>query len=168
MHLAQERTHLRCYEYIAVHVDALCIVAQSPSAIIEIFKTKHNLKVKGDGKLSCYLDADYFEDPDGTFVCQPKKYIDKLARAYKRLFNEEPPKGHKTPLDKNDHPELDASEITEGDMAAKYVTMVGQLQWMVTLERFDLHAQVATMSRFRALLDKDIWTDSKESIPICH
>ena len=32
-------------------------------------------------------------------------------------------------------------------MAAKYLTMVGQLQWLVTL---DLHAQVATMSRFRA------------------
>ena len=28
--------------------------------------------------------------------------------------------------------------------------MVGQLQWLVTLGRFDLHAQVATMSRFRA------------------
>ena len=25
------------------------------------------------------LGADYFEDPDGTFVSQPKKYIDKLA-----------------------------------------------------------------------------------------
>ena len=28
--------------------------------------------------------------------------------------------------------------------------MVGQLQWLVTLGRFDIHAQVATMSRFRA------------------
>ena len=35
-------------------------------------------------------------------------------------------------------------------MASKYLTMVGQLQWLVTLGRFDLHAQVATMSRFRA------------------
>ena len=30
-------------------------------------------------------------------------------------------------------------------MAAKYLTMVGQLQWLVTLGRFHLHAQVATM-----------------------
>ena len=36
------------------------------------------------------------------------------------------------------------------DMATKYLTMVGQLQWLVTLGRFDIHAQVATMSRFRA------------------
>ena len=28
--------------------------------------------------------------------------------------------------------------------------MVGQLQWLVTLGRFNLHAHVATMSRFRA------------------
>ena len=96
--------------------------------------------MKGDGKLTYHLGADYFEDPDGTFVSQPKKYIDKLADTYKRLFNEDPPKGYKTPLDKNDHPELDTSEILEGDMAAKHLT----------LRRFDIHAQVATMSRFRA------------------
>ena len=35
-------------------------------------------------------------------------------------------------------------------MAAKYLTMVGQFEWLVTLGRFELHAQVATMSRFRA------------------
>ena len=35
-------------------------------------------------------------------------------------------------------------------MAAKYLTMVGQLQWLVTLGIFDIHAQVAMMSRFRA------------------
>ena len=70
------------------------------------------------GQLTYNLGADYFEDPDGTFVSQPKKYIDKLANTYRRLFNDDPPKGYKTPLDKNDHPELDTSEILEGDMAA--------------------------------------------------
>ena len=142
--------NLKCYEYIAVYVDDLCIAAKSPSAIIQIFKSKYHLKFKGDGKLTYHLGADYFEDPDGNFVSQPKKYIDKLADTYRRLFNEEPPKGYKTPLDKNDHPELDTSEILEGEMAAKYLTMVGQLQWLVLLGRFVIHAQVATMSRFRA------------------
>ena len=113
------RTH---YEYIAVYVDDLCIAAESSSAIISIFKTKYHLKVKGDGKLKYHLGADYFEEPDGTFVSQPKKYIDKLADTYKTLFNDDPPKGYKTPLDKNDHPELDTSEIIDGDMAAKYLT----------------------------------------------
>ena len=142
--------NLRSYEYIAVYVDDLSIATESPSAIIQIFKLKYHLKVKGDGKLTYHLGAEYFEDPDGIFVSQPKKYIDQLADTYRRLFNEDPPKGYKTLLHKNDHPELDTSEILEGDMAAKYLTMVGQLQWLVTLGRFDIHAQVATMSRFRA------------------
>ena len=85
--------NLRCYEYIAVYVDDLCIAAESPSAIIQIFKSKYHLKVKGDGKLTYHLGAHYFEDPDGTFVSQPRKYIDKLADTYRRLFNEDPPKG---------------------------------------------------------------------------
>ena len=34
-------------------------------------------------------------------------------------------------------------------MTAKYLKMVGQLQWIVTLGRFDIHAQVSTMSKFR-------------------
>ena len=29
--------------------------------------------------MTYHLGADYFEDPDGTFVSQPKKYIDKLV-----------------------------------------------------------------------------------------
>ena len=73
----------------------MCIAAESPSAIIQIFKSKYHLKVKGDGKLTYHLGADYFEDPDGTFVSQPKKYIDKLADTYKRLFKEDPPKCYK-------------------------------------------------------------------------
>ena len=99
--------------------------------------------------MSYHLGSDYFEDSDVT-LSQPTKYIDKLAEIYKRIFNDEPAKGHKTPLDINDHPELDTPEIVEGDMVAEYLTMVGQLQWLVTLGRIDLHAHVATMLRFRA------------------
>ena len=58
MHLAQKSTQLRCYEYIA----------EFQSTIIDIFKTKHDLKVKGDGKLSYHLGAAYFQDPDGTLL----------------------------------------------------------------------------------------------------
>ena len=116
--------------------------------------------------MTYHLGADYFEDPDGTFISQPKKYIDKLANTYKRLFNDDTPIGYKTPLDKNDHPELDTSEILEGDMAAKYLTMVGQLQWMVTLGRFDIHAQVQPCQGLELPLGKGIWTDLRGSTPM--
>ena len=54
--------------------------------------------------------------------------IEKLKETYGRLFNTEPSKGLKTPLEKNDHPELDTSEILEGCEVNHYLTMVGQLQ----------------------------------------
>ena len=47
------------------------------------FQVKVPFKGQRDGKLTYHLGADYFEDPDGTFVNQPKKYIDKLADTYK-------------------------------------------------------------------------------------
>ena len=95
---------LNLYEYIAVYVDDLCIAAQDPKEIINILKSKYHLKVKGDGPLTYHLGADYFQDPDGTMVSQPKKYIEKLKETYVRLFNTEPSKGLKTPLGENDHP----------------------------------------------------------------
>ena len=67
--------NLRCYEYISVYVDDICTAAESPIAIIKIFNPKYHLMVKGDGKLTYHLAVDYFEEPDGTFVSQPKKYI---------------------------------------------------------------------------------------------
>ena len=138
---------LNIYEYIAVYVDDLCIAAQDPKEIINVLKSKYHLTVKGDGPLTYHLGADYFQDPDGTMVSQPKKYIEKLKETYIRLFNTEPSKGLKTPLEKNDHPELDTSEILEGQEVNHYLTMVGQLQWLITLGRFDIQAQVITMSR---------------------
>ena len=77
--------NLRFYEYIALYVDALCIAAESPSAIIQIFKSKYHLKVKGDGKLTYHLGAEYFEDVDGNFISQPEIYIDELADTYKNF-----------------------------------------------------------------------------------
>ena len=91
---------LNLYEYIAVYVDDLCIAAQDPKEIINILKSKYKLKVKGDGPLTYHLGADYYQDPDGTIVSQPKKYIEKLNETYVRLFNTELSKGLKTPLEK--------------------------------------------------------------------
>ena len=92
------------YEYIAVYVDDLCIAAQDPKEIINVLKSKYRHKVEGGGPLTYHLGADY----------QPKKYIEKLKETYVRLFNTQPSKGLKTPLEKNDHPELDTSDILEG------------------------------------------------------
>ena len=66
------------------------------------------------------------------------------------MFKQDPPKNMRTSLDKKDHPELDDTELLTGESNQHYLTMIGKLQWLVTLGRFDIHAQVMTMSRFRS------------------
>ena len=149
----RKNSKLNLYEYIAVYVNDLCIAAQNPKELINILKSKYQLKVEDDGPLTYHLGADYFHDPDGTMVCQPKKYIGKLKETYIRLLNTEPSKGLKTPHEKNDHPELSTDNL-EGQQENHYLTVIGQLQWHITLRRFDIQAQVISMSRFRAQ-DKD-------------
>ena len=143
-----KKIKLNLYEYIAVYLADLCIAAQAPKELVNTLRTKYQLKVKGDGPLTYQFGADYSHDLDATMVCQPKKYIEKLKETYMRLFNTEPSKGLITPLDKNDHPELDTSYF-EGQQVNHYWTMVSQLQWLITLGRFDIQAQVISMSRFR-------------------
>ena len=146
----RENKDLKCYEYIANYVDDLCIAAQDPGKITQILKEHYKLKVKGDGPLSHHLGADYTRDKDKTLVCQPKKYIDRLLESYQSMFKQDPPRNMRTPLDKSDHPELDDTELLTRESIQHYLTMIGQLQWLVTLGRFDIHAQVTFMSRFRS------------------
>ena len=53
-----------------MYVDYLCIAAQDPKELINILRSKYQLKVKGDGPLTYDLAVDYSHDPDGTMVCQ--------------------------------------------------------------------------------------------------
>ncbi len=85
------------YEYVAIYVDDLLIVSDEPAKFISILKEKYKLKIKGDGKLEYHLGCDYFDDPDGTLVSQPKKYIEKVIESYKRMFPDETLQKIKTP-----------------------------------------------------------------------
>ena len=145
--------NLKFYEYTATYVDDLCIAAQNTGKIIQTLKENYQLKVKGDGPLNHHMGADYTRDKDNTLVCQPKKYIDRLAESYHCMFKHDPPRNMRTPLDKKDHPELDDTELLTGVSIQHYHIMIGQLQWLVTW-RFDIHAQVTTMSRFRSATSK--------------
>ena len=55
----------------------------------------------------------------------------------------------KAPLEKNNHLELDNTELCNEEQITKYMCMIGQLQWVVTLGRYDILSHVMSMSRFR-------------------
>ena len=86
--------------------------------------------------------------PDGTLVAQPKKYMSKILDSFHPMFPGESLPQVKSPLDKNDHPELNKSELSSDNLITKFMCMVGQLQWAVTLGRYDILAHVMSMSRF--------------------
>ena len=68
---------------------------------------------------------------------------------YEQIFGCKPPNNVYSPLEKNDHPELDDSELLDATGIQRYQSMIGSLQWAVSLGRFDIATAVMTMSSFR-------------------
>ena len=138
-----------CYEYIAVYVDDLAIAAKDPQAFCNELKKKYNLKLKGVGPLEDHLGCTYKKDPDGTLAADPRRYVNKILESYERMFNEKPRKS-RPPLEGGDHPELDTSELCDDHQTKQFQTLIGQLQWLISLGRFDIAVHVMSLSRFRA------------------
>jgi Reverse transcriptase (RNA-dependent DNA polymerase) len=136
------------YDYIAVYVDDLCIISDNPESIVKDIEETHRFKLKGTGPIEFHLGCDFFQDADGTLCIGPRKYIDKLCGKYEEMFGEKP-KHYQSPLEKNDHPELDESDLLPSSDITIYQSMIGALQWAVSLGRFDIHTAVMTMSQFR-------------------
>ena len=71
-----------------------------------------------------------------------------MMESYERLFGEKP-KGCSSPLEKGDHPELDESTLLDASGITTFMSLIGQLQWLITLGRFDIMAAVASLSSYR-------------------
>ena len=139
------------YEYIAVYVDDLLIASKNPQGIIDQLQAKpHAFKLKGTGEVDFHLGCDYFRDKDGTLCVGPRKYIERMESSFKNHFGSAPSQRFQSPLEKGDHPELDDSPLLDGDGIAKYQSLIGTLQWTISLGRFDIATAVMTMSSFRA------------------
>ena len=136
------------YEYIAVYVDDLLIAARNPEEIVSKLKEQHKFKLNGVGPLTYHSGCDYFRDDVGTLCYGPKKYISKLNNPYEAMFGNKP-REYTSPLEKGDHPEIDTTDELDQDGIKRYQTMIGCLQWAVSLGWFDIQTSTMTMSRFR-------------------
>jgi len=138
------------YEYIAVYVDDLAIASRNPALLIVMLKEKYKFKIKGDGPISFHLGCDFIREKDGTLIAEPQKYLEKMIKSHELMFSELPSTLFTSPLEPNDHPEMDDTTMCDEDETAKYLSMIGQLHWIVTLGRFDVMSATVTMARFRA------------------
>ena len=139
------------YEYIGVYVDDLVIVSKKPTGIIDILEREYKFKLKGTGSIAFHLGCDFYRDQHGILVQAPKKYIQKMIDTYERMYGEKPSHKYSSPLEHNDHPELDTTEFLDVDMKAKYLSIIGSLQWAISIGRIDITVAVMTLSSFREL-----------------
>ena len=137
------------YEYIGTYVGDLCIASKDPEAILKFLIDDYKFQLKGVGPMSYHLGCDFFHDKDGTLCQSPKKYIIRLIENYVRMFGNQPRK-YTSPLEKEDHPELDISKELDVEDIKKYQSLIGCLQWMVSLGRFDISTATMSMLSFRA------------------
>jgi hypothetical protein len=137
------------YEYVAVYVDDLLIASKNPHDITEWLEKRNLFKLKGTGPISFHLGCDFFRDETGTLCLGPKSYIDRMAMQYEAMFGKKPKAAYTSPLSGNDHPEVDMSPLLDEEGITQYQSLLGVLQWMITLGRFDICTAVMTMSGFR-------------------
>jgi hypothetical protein len=72
-----------------------------------------------------------------------------MIEQYEQLFGSKP-KEYTSPLENSDHPEIDTSDELGPDNIKVYQSMIGFLQWAISLGRFDIQTATMTMSRFRS------------------
>ena len=64
------------------------------------------------------------------------------------MFGEKPKQTVLLPLEPSDHPELDASELLDDDGTQQFQSLIGSLQWILSLGRFDMACAVMSLSSF--------------------
>jgi hypothetical protein len=136
------------YEYICVYVDDLLCMMKEPKEFMDRLESVYQYKLKGVGPPTYHLGANYFRDPDGTLAMGAMDYVKKILANYEHLFGDKP-RPYTQPMESNDHPEVDTSELLDKEDTNKYQKLIGELQWAVSLGRFDIAQAVVSMSRFR-------------------
>ena len=143
------------YEYVVVYVDDLLYAGRNAEQYWKDVKSM-GYKLKGVGPPTYHLGATFerVKEPgtDKTVMTWgPVRYIQKILDQYERMFGEKVSGSRKihAPLEPGDHPELDTSELCNEDEKAKYLSLVGSLQWALSLGRIDIGTATMTMSRFR-------------------
>jgi hypothetical protein len=73
-----------------------------------------------------------------------------MIDTYVQLYGEKPRKVS-SPLEQNDHPEMDDSPFLGQDETQQFQSLIGAMQWAVSIGRLDIATAVMSLSSFRAM-----------------
>ncbi len=136
------------YEFVCVYVDDLACVMSYPNLFFEELRNR-GYKLKGVGEITYHLGGDFYRDPDGTLAWGAKTYIKRVVNQCQSIFGHLP-KEYTSPIDKDDHPELDTSEELPAEGIQHYQSLIGSFQWAVSLGRYDIQCATMTLGKFRS------------------
>jgi Reverse transcriptase (RNA-dependent DNA polymerase) len=149
------------YEYNAVYVDDLLIVARDPGEITRTLENAHKFKLKGVGPLTYHLGCDYFCDKDGTLCYGPSNYIAKILDQFENMFGCKP-KEYTSPLEKGDHPEIDTTE----ELDEEGIPRIGLLNWLKGM--YGYLKKFASAAICVRLLEPDLGELPDQDFDWCH
>ena len=129
----------------------ICVLIQSKDPMVIVDALKQCYKLKGVGHPEFFLGADIkrVDHPEENVLamgCQT--YVKKCLESVEKMIGEPIKSEIHAPLVPGDHPGLDDSAGINVDKQQQYQSMIGMLQWAVTLGRIDIACAVMTMSCF--------------------
>ena len=133
------------YDYICTHVDDFKIVAKDCEQYMEELKKVYI--IKNIGPPQYYLGNDYTQQNGKTYVSAKtycKEAVSRLERLYGCL------KKQRSPMPKDDHPEMDTSAFLDDEGIRTYQMLIGMANWIVMIGRWDIAHAVNSLSRFNA------------------
>eukprot|EP00977_Amphora_coffeiformis_P003137 scaffold584_cov154-Amphora_coffeaeformis.AAC.1 len=140
-----------CYEYIVVYVDDIFTALKEPVIFYDAIQSEPwNYKLKNVEEPKYHLGGDFFRNSDGTFCYGAQTYVKRMSENYEQLTSE-PPKEYHSPMERGDQPELDVTMELGTDDIMKFQSMIGAVQWTVSLSRFNVAHAVMSLGRFRAI-----------------
>jgi hypothetical protein len=73
-----------------------------------------------------------------------------MIDTYVQLYGEKPRKAS-SPLEQNDHPEMDDAPFLGHNETQQFQSLIGAMQWAVLIRRLDIVTAVMSLSSFRAM-----------------
>ena len=136
---------------LATFVDDILCWSKDPMKIIDALNDHYELK--GVGIPEYYLGGnveamdEHWNKHGINMGFSSRTYVSNIIPKFETLYDVELKK-IKTPMAEDYHPEIDESPELTSDEASKYRSIIGSLNWIVTLGRFDVHYATSVLSRY--------------------
>jgi hypothetical protein len=138
------------FEYVATYVNDLCLGMLDLKSFTDTLQKKYNFKLKGTSPIDFHLGQSFSRNDNGEMEISAQRYIDKMIDTYVQLYWEKPRKAS-SPLEQNDHPEMDDSPFLGQDETQQFQSLIGAMQWAVSIRRLDIATAAMSLSSFHAI-----------------